>query len=263
MSRPFSENSYISKPQKPTLLGKSFPSAVFILSLVHVVIKAAAKCREKTYTGEQWVKDSLYVIDVLEKIGGTIEANNIDIVRNIEGPCVFVSNHMSTLETLILPAIIQPIKNLNIVVKRSLATYPIFGNIIRDRGSIIIDRKNPRDDFTTIMNEGAQSLAKGNSVLVFPQSTRNTEFVPAEFNSIGVKLARKAKVPLVPIAIHTATMGQGKWMKDYGTLYPHIPARFNFGEPITIEGNGKEAHAACIDFIQENLTKWKAANALL
>jgi len=255
METPFTHD-YVSKPRTPNFIQKLFPTASFVIPLLRIIFSAVPQCLANVYSGEHWAKDSLKVLRAVESVGATVHVTGIDVLKNLEGPCVFVSNHMSTLETMVLPSILQPWRDTNVVVKKSLATYPFFGHVVRARQSIVVNRTNPREDFTTIMNEGVKRLENGTSVLIFPQSTRSLEFKPDEFNSIGIKLAKKAGVPIVPIALYTATMGQGAWIKDFGSIHPDIPAHFALGEPISIEGNGKAAHAACIAFIQENLATW-------
>ena len=43
-------------------------------------------------------------------------------------------------------------------------------------------------------------------------------FKPEEFNSIGVKLAKKAGVPVVPVAIKTDFWGNGRIIKELGPI---------------------------------------------
>ncbi|MCA1796514.1 MAG: 1-acyl-sn-glycerol-3-phosphate acyltransferase, partial [Geobacteraceae bacterium] len=90
-----------------------------------------------------------------------------------------------------------------------------------------------------------------------PQTTRTTEFDPQQFNSIGLKLAQKAGVPVVPIALKTDAWENGKRLKDYGHIVPQRPIHFNFGARIPAEDLGKHTHAEIIAFIQEHLQRWK------
>ena len=57
-------------------------------------------------------------------------------------------------------------------------------------------------------------LRNGMSVIIFPQTTRIMDFDRKQFNSMGVKLAKRAQVPVVPIALKTDAWGVGKWIKD-------------------------------------------------
>ena len=50
----------------------------------------------------------------------------------------------------------------------------------------------------------------------------------------------------------------GKLVKDIGGLKRDLFIHFKFGEPITIEGNGKKEHLVIIEFINRNLEKWGA-----
>ena len=46
--------------------------------------------------------------------------------RELKDPVIFIGNHMSTLETFVLPWIILPHRPLTFVVKRELLGYPLF-----------------------------------------------------------------------------------------------------------------------------------------
>ena len=134
------------------------------------------------------------------------------------GSVLFISNHMSTLETMILPSIIGPHKELTFVVKESLVKHPLFGDVMRSRNPIVVGRTDPRKDLEAVMNGGVELLNNGISIVIFPQSTRSVEFNPEEFNSLGVKLAKKAGADIVPIALKTDFWGNGTLIKE---PWPH------------------------------------------
>ncbi len=126
------------------------------------------------------------------------------------------------------------------------------------RSPILLDRVNPREDFTKCMKEGLALIEKGESLLIFPQGTRTKEFVDEDFNSLGAKIAKKANAYLVPIALKTDFWGIGKVIKDFGKVDINKTAHFAFGDALEIQGNGKEEHQVCVDFIRNNMAKWKS-----
>jgi 1-acyl-sn-glycerol-3-phosphate acyltransferase len=125
------------------------------------------------------------------------------------------------------------------------------------RNPVVVGRSDPRKDLEAVMNGGAELLSKGVSIVIFPQSTRSLEFKPEEFNSIGVKLAKKTGVPVVPIAIKTDYWGNGKLIKEIGPIDHKKTIHIKFGEPFHITGNGKEENSRIINFIQTSLDEWK------
>ncbi|MDE7241199.1 lysophospholipid acyltransferase family protein, partial [Desulfovibrio sp.] len=196
-----------------------------------------------------WAYASDWVTDLMERMGCPVEIEGMDAITATEKACIFVANHMSTLETFMLPGMIRPRRPVTFVVKESLVTMPFFGPIMRSRDPIVVGRRNPREDLAAVLDGGAERLAKGVSLVIFPQSTRSLTFDLAHFNSIAVKLARKAGAPLVPLALKTDAWGQGKKIKELGPVRPGMPIRYRFGAPLTVTGNGKEEQAAICDFI--------------
>ncbi|MCX7590648.1 MAG: 1-acyl-sn-glycerol-3-phosphate acyltransferase, partial [Kiritimatiellae bacterium] len=173
----------------------------------------------------------------------------------LTAPAVIVSNHMSLLETFLLPGFILPFREVAIVVKESLLRYPAFGQILRAVNAISVKRENPREDFRKIMECGRQALESGRCVLVFPQSTRSPEFNPAEFNSVGVKLAARSSVPVIPLALKTDFVGIGRIVRDLGRLDRSKPVYFSFGAPFQVT-SPREAHEKVVAFISERLRSW-------
>jgi 1-acyl-sn-glycerol-3-phosphate acyltransferase len=107
------------------------------------------------------------------------------------------------------------------------------------------------------MNDGTERLKNGISIVIFPQSTRSVEFKPEEFNSLGVKLAKKAGVVVIPIALKTDFWGNGKLVKELGPLDHKKHIHIKFGDPMHITGNGKEENQKIIDFIKGSLEEWR------
>ena len=253
----YQNNKYMSPMFKPSVIAKHFPSFVFYVSLMFIILKASRAARKGTYNDDDWLKSSNEVLEALEKIGVRVEVSGIENIKGVEGPLIIVGNHMSMMETLLLPAIVGPIKEVTFVVKESLLDYPVFKYIMRSRNPIALTRTNPRQDLKTILTEGVDRLKKSVSIIVFPQTTRAHRFDPAQMSSIGVKLARKAGVTVVPLALKTDCWENGKRFKDFGRLNVRKTAYFAFGRPLIISGKGDVEQEHINTFICSKLAEWE------
>jgi 1-acyl-sn-glycerol-3-phosphate acyltransferase len=228
----------------------------FVFKYGEVVLRTRKEAIRKVYDTKAWTDSSFEILQFLEKAGGIFHITGMENITKPSGSVLFISNHMSTLETMILPCIISPHKELTFVVKESLVKHPLFGDVMRSRNPIIVGRTDPRKDLEAVMNGGVERLNNGISIVIFPQSTRSVVFKPEEFNSLGVKLAKKAGVDVVPIALKTDFWGNGKLIKEVGPLDHTKHIHIKFGEPMKITGNGKEENQKIIDFIKSSLEEW-------
>jgi 1-acyl-sn-glycerol-3-phosphate acyltransferase len=226
---------------------------VFYAKISTFVLKASRLCKKGIYTNDHWIQSSINTVKALESVGGRFEIENLDVIRKMNSPCVFVSNHMSILETFVLPCLIQPYRDVTFVIKESLLSFPFFKNVMRSRNPITVGRNNPREDLKTVLKEGQRRINAGISVVIFPQTTRSIHFDPKRFNSLGVKLAKRCKVPVIPIALKTDVWGTGSKFKDFGKVSPKKTAHFTFSDPLTVEGSGKEEHKFILEFIAGKL----------
>jgi 1-acyl-sn-glycerol-3-phosphate acyltransferase len=254
-SLPF-PSDYVSPPSAPGWVRRSFPGLCFYLSLVRIVFGAAHRAKRGRYDDQQWVDSSLDAVRALEAIGVRMTIEGLGHFSGLGGPAVVIGNHMSTLETFVLPGVLQPHRPVTFIVKRQLVEMPVFKHVMIARRPIVVGRANPREDLKTVLDEGEARLRAGISVIVFPQTTRAASWSPAEFNSIGVKLAKRAGVPVVPLALRSDAWGIGRRMKDFGPIRPQLPVRIEFGAPLTVSGNGREAQEALVRFISTRVRAW-------
>ncbi len=254
----FANGNYRTPEGARSLLSRISPSAAFYSRFLGIVRRASSEAKRGRYGNKEWAETSCDVMSALEAAGVCFEIEGVDCFRNLEGPCVFIGNHMSTLETMILPGIVQPIKDVTFVVKQSLLDYPVFRYIMRSRDPIAVGRSNPREDLVAVMDGGVARLSAGRSIIIFPQTTRTPVFDPAQFNTIGVKLAKKAGVPVVPIAIKSDAWANGTVIREFGKIDPAKKACFAFGQPLPVQSRGADEHETVVRFIQKMLALWQS-----
>jgi len=254
-------DTYGSGTRHVSCFTKALPSLVFYANILSIVLRGSRKAKRSRYDTSDWSNSSFESLRALERVGVQAEITGMDSFKALAGPCVFIGNHMSTLETFVLPAIIAPYKETTFVVKQNLVDYPIFRHIMRSRKPITVGRSKPRDDLKAVLEGGVEKLRAGSSIIIFPQTTRTPVFDPDQFNTIGIKLAKKADAPVVPIALKTDAWGTGVFLKDFGRIDPSKKVHIAFGKPLRIKDRGTEEHQEIIEFITGKLTEWNTETA--
>lgn len=239
------------------MFARLFPSLIFYCRFFGVVYRSASLAKRGRYDWDAWADSSYDVLKIIESVGVQVEIEGVDHLKKLDTPCVFIGNHMSFIETVVLPTIILPFLKITYIIKESLLEYPIFKHVMRSRKPIAVTRTNPRQDLKIVLNEGVEKLQNGISIIVFPQTTRSIQFDPTQLSTIGVKLAKKAGVPVVPIALKTDALTNGKLFKDFGKIDPTRRVYFSFGRPMSVEGRGNEEHQEVLDFIGSKMKLWK------
>jgi lysophosphatidate acyltransferase len=111
---------------------------------------------------------------------------------------VIVANHQSSLDVLIMTAIVPP--NCVVIAKRSLRFIPLFGTYMVMARNILIDRKNHQCSMAMLSKAGESIKNEQLSVFVFPEGTRSrlAEASMLPFKKGAFHLAQQAQVPVVP-----------------------------------------------------------------
>lgn len=215
--------------------------------------------RPEEYVPRLWAPNGFEVVQAIERTGGRAAFEGFAALRDAALPAVFVSNHVSALETYLVAPLLLPFTTYTYVLKKSLVHYPVFGRVIRALDPVPVGRKSPMEDLRDVLEHGTETLRRGRSVVVFPQGTRQRLFDPATFNSIGAKLARRAGVPVVPLCLATDFLRIGEWQRDlFATVHPESTVRAACGEPIGPDVPQAEIQRRCVGFISSTLARWEA-----
>lgn len=119
--------------------------------------------------------------------------------ENIPGePSIFLSKHQSAWETIALFAIL-PTHPVVWVLKRELMWLPIFGWALALNRPIAINRSAGRAAVKQMIDEGKDRLAKGHSVIIFPEGTRVAPGVHRRYGIGGSLLAEQSNHLVVPV----------------------------------------------------------------
>ncbi len=198
-------------------------------------------------------------IDLIERCGGKLHLRGLNNLRAVaDRPVVVIANHMSLLETGILHAICREYLDFSFVIKESLMHTAFMKDILKSFDAIPVTRCNPREDLKAVLTHGKRILAGGRSIIIFPQATRSTEFNPAEFSSLGVKLAQRAQVPILPLALKTDIVGNGRGkLKDLGPIDIKKEVWFEFDAAQEISDDAAAHQKQITDFIADRLNLWR------
>lgn len=118
-----------------------------------------------------------------------------------EGPFLFVSNHRSMFDPLVVMGYLIP-WNISFVSKPSNLQIPVAGITARHAGFLSIDRENNREALKTIL-QAADYLKRGVcSIGIYPEGTRSRGRELLPFHAGSFKIAQKAGVPVVVACSH-------------------------------------------------------------
>lgn len=202
------------------------------------------------------VRQALLVMRIVEGQGAHLTFEGLDKYPVEDGPYVFACNHMGTLEVNALPGLVASRIPMTFVVKDSLLKTPFFGKVLRRLRAIPVRRRHPGEDLMQVIRVGEKMLSEGISVILFPEGTRQDIFSPRRFNSLAIKLALKAEVQIIPVALKTDFWGSGKLIKEFGALNRNKRVNITFGNPIRPGGRGRIEQQMIVDFISNHLREW-------
>ena len=171
-------------------------------------------------------------------------------------PVLYVANHRSFFDVVIGYTQVLPL--CGFVSKIEIKKVPILAHWMVNMNCLFLDRDNIKEGMKMIL-QGVDNLKNGISMFIFPEGTRGkSEGELMEFKEGSMKMAEKAKVPIVPVAFSNTS-------SIFENQFPRIKAGsmvMEFGEPIYPEQLDKEQRkhlgAYTHDIIQGMLDKNKS-----
>lgn len=133
-----------------------------------------------------------YKVEGLENLNGPADKD--------KAPSVILCNHQSSWETIFLYKMIYPVSP---ILKKELLRIPFWGWAMALQKPIALDRSKPREAGRYLMRKGAERLAEGYSLVIFPEGTRAAPGELKRFSKGGAKLAVDTNTHVLPI-VHNA-----------------------------------------------------------
>jgi 1-acyl-sn-glycerol-3-phosphate acyltransferase len=180
---------------------------------------------------------------------------SLGITHEVEGwehvpahPVVIMAKHQSAWETLFMESRFPP---QCWIIKKELLWLPFVGWGLYAIRCIAIDRSSGRSARDQIVEQGAQRLAQGMYVSIFPEGTRVPPGKVGRYGLGGAQLAAKTGTPILPIA-HNA----GEYWGRYA--FKKHPGRVKvvIGPLIMTAGrDANEVHAEMQDWIEGQMRR--------
>ena len=119
-------------------------------------------------------------------------------------PVLFICNHSSMLDSFILFASVDRPIGCVIADEPVWRSMPIVSSWAKLTKCVYINRQDNREGIKSI-NEAANNILKGQSMAIFPEGdltwVKDPDALISEFRSGALKIAYKAKCPIVPFVI--------------------------------------------------------------
>ena len=159
------------------------------------------------------------------KITLNIKMNIIGQENINKSPCVIISNHQSTWETLAFQTIFPP---HTWVLKQELLWLPVFGWSLALLKPIVINRGDKLNAIKKVIKQGADRLIQGISIVVFPEGTRQAHKHLGDYQNGAAAIAKKSSHDIIPV-YHNA----GKCWPKGGFIKKPGVVTIIIGEPIS------------------------------
>lgn len=188
------------------------------------MLSAPLPYRHRYWLITRWTHFNLWVLERLCRI--RVEVQGLENIP--PGGGVVMAKHQSAWETLALQRWFVP---QTWVLKRELLRLPLFGWSIALLDPIAIDRGSAASAIRQLSRQGAERLAEGRWVVVFPEGTRVPPGTRGHYQAGGAMLAERTQAVVVPVA-HNAghCWGRNSFLKHPGVIQVRI------GPPIDSQG---------------------------
>ena len=163
-------------------------------------------------------------------------------------PRIYMTNHQSYFDIFALLAHL-PV-HFKFILKQELMRIPLLGIAMRKARYIGIQRDDPRKAIQS-MNEAAEKIRKGASVVMFPEGTRSVDGRLQAFKKGGFTLALRSGCGIVPVTIRDSyrIVPKGSLKINKGSFSMHI------GEAVPVKGITKARIPELMECVREAMLR--------
>ncbi|WP_337877089.1 lysophospholipid acyltransferase family protein [Elioraea sp.] len=141
------------------------------------------------------------------------------------GPALIAAKHQSAFDTIVWLALLP---RPAYVLKRELLWIPLYGWYARAAGMIGVDRGAGPTAIRHLMRAGAEALAEGRQIVIFPEGTRTAPGTRRPYQPGIAALYARSGLPVIPVATDSGLFwGRRAFRKRAGTItvavLPPIP----------------------------------------
>jgi 1-acyl-sn-glycerol-3-phosphate acyltransferase len=138
-------------------------------------------------------------------LGTTYKVGNREIIPK-DAPIIFVSNHQSLYDIIGLIWFLRKFHPKFVSKKELGRGVPSVSYNLRHGGSVLIDRKDPKQALPTIKGLAEYIEKHKRSAVIFPEGTRSKTGIPKKFSESGLKILCKyaPSAYVVPITINNS-----------------------------------------------------------
>ncbi|NRX18209.1 1-acyl-sn-glycerol-3-phosphate acyltransferase [Clostridium beijerinckii] len=202
-------------------------------------------------------KNSKKIVDNYIRKYANITVNGADNIDKVKKPRIFVCNHLSNSDGLVLSKMLKEKSDPHFVMGIKLSEDPIT-----KLGTQIV--KNipikPNSADKEAITRVVKALKEGNDILIFPEGTRSRTGAMIEGKKGILLFARMAKAEIIPIGMSgtdkllpiskSGDMGAEKWQ--------HADVTINIGEKIVFPAKEKdedkhEYDNKCMDILMRSI----------
>ncbi|WP_034849054.1 lysophospholipid acyltransferase family protein [Clostridium hydrogeniformans] len=187
-----------------------------------------------------------------------VEVINKDNLSSVKSPCIFLCNHLSNADGMILNDLLKDY-DPSFVAGVKLSNDPVTNIGIRIVKTIPI---NPGSADKEALTRVIKTLKDGENIMIFPEGTRSREGSMIEAKKGILLIARLSKAQIVPLGM----WGTEKLLpiNKSGDMshenFNHAEVKVNIGKPIELPKKGKdedrhEYDDRALKFIMGNIAK--------